>query len=115
MMDAPAVQVLSIDVIVSDPKIRRGRPVIKGTGIRVMDLVGYHTGEDKMKASELAEAYALDIGLIHAALAYYYLHQDEIDADIQADLERGEQLFSELEAQGKARRIPIHPNDLVQE
>jgi uncharacterized protein (DUF433 family) len=114
-MDAPEVQVLSIDVIVSDPKVRRGRPVIKGTGIRVMDFVGYHTGGDKLNAEQLADAFRLDLGTVYAVLSYYHLHKDEIDADIRHDNEEGLALARELEAQGKARRIPIHPDDLVEE
>jgi|GEM_PF-532509 uncharacterized protein (DUF433 family) len=110
-MDAPTVQVLSIDVIVSDPKIRRGRPVIKGTGIRVMDIAAYHIGGDKLNAEQLADAFRLDLGTVHAVLAYYYLHREEIDADIHHDNEEGLALARELEAQGrKVEWVQIQPD-----
>ena len=96
-----------IDEIVSDPKIRGGRPVIKGTGIRVIDLVAYHIGPDKLDADQLAADFRLDKGQTYAALAYYYLHQTEIDADMRAEDERAEMLARELEAQGKLTRIEI--------
>lgn len=37
-----AVTVLSIDAMVSDPAIRGSRPIIAGTGVRVMDIVVSH-------------------------------------------------------------------------
>lgn len=102
-----AQTVLHIDEIVSDPKIRGGRPVIKGTGIRVIDLIAYHLGPDKSTAQELAEDFRLDVGQVYAAFAYYHLHKAEIDADMQADAERAEALARDLEAAGKLSRIEI--------
>jgi uncharacterized protein (DUF433 family) len=101
-MDATA---LSIDEIIYDPKIRGGQPVIKGTGIRVIDLVAYHIGRDKMSAEALADSFRLELGQVYAALAYYYLHKDEVNAAMRAETERGEALFKVLEAQGKAERL----------
>ncbi len=60
-----------------------------------------------MDADHLAEAFRLDKGQVHAALAYYYLHQAEINADMRAEDERAEILARELEAQGKLTRIEI--------
>ena len=96
-----------IDEIVSDPKIRGGRPVLKGTGIRVSDIVAYHIGTDKMDADQLAENFHLDKGQVHAALAYYYLHTEEIEAEMRANDALAEQYAQELEAQGKLTRIEI--------
>lgn len=96
--------ILAIEEIVSDPKIRRGRPVIKGTGLRVSDIILAHTTGDKLSAEEIADHWQLDIGKIHAALAYYYLHHDEIDAEIREDEEETYRVVAELEAQGKLVR-----------
>ena len=98
------VTVLHIDVIVSDPEVRRGRPVVAGTGIRVQDIAAHHLF-DKQTPEGLAAAFGLDVWKIHAALAYYYMHKAEIDADIRQDIARADQLYESLHAQGKATRI----------
>lgn len=75
--------VLSIDLIVSNPKVRSGRPVIAGTGICVSDIatVKIFHGQD---ADGIAQWFDLTLPQVYAALAYYYAHQEEIDADIKA-------------------------------
>jgi uncharacterized protein (DUF433 family) len=95
-----AATVLSIDTIVSDPRIRGGRPVIAGTGIRVMDIVAGHIYHD-YTPEEIAVNYKLDVGQVYAALAYYYMHKAEIDTDLRASAERAEKLLADLDRQGK--------------
>ncbi len=79
------ITVLAINLIVSDPKIRGGRPIIAGTGLRVQDIVagyiykGYSVDDLVMHYPQINHAQ------IHAALAYYYAHQDEINAQVAAD------------------------------
>jgi len=76
---------LNISEIVSDPKVRGGRPVIAGTGLRVSDVVLTHTTGDKLSAEQIAHNYRLTLGQVYAALSYYYLHQAEIDEQIGRD------------------------------
>jgi uncharacterized protein (DUF433 family) len=102
-----AATVLHIDEIVSDPKIRGGRPVIKGTGLRVIDIAAYHIGPDKQSPEQLAANFRLTLGQIHASLAYYYLHKEELEADMRAEHERAERLADELEAQGRLTRVEV--------
>jgi uncharacterized protein (DUF433 family) len=74
---------LTIDHIVSDPEHRRGKPYIKGTGITVQNVV-----EDiasGLSIEYIAEQFDLTLGQVHAALSYYYDHQDEIDRAIADD------------------------------
>jgi uncharacterized protein (DUF433 family) len=78
--------------------------VIAGTGLMVIDIMFAHTTGDKLSVEEIAEHYHLSIGQVHAALAYYYLHQDEIDARIRADDERTEKRLVELEKMGILKR-----------
>lgn len=94
-----------IDEIESAPNVRGGRPVIKGTGIKVTDIMFTHTTGDKLSAEEIAEHYHLDVGQVHAALAYYYLHKTEIDEQIRLDDQETNQLIEELERQGKLTRV----------
>lgn len=75
----------SINLIVSNPKVRGGRPCIAGTGVRVSDvalvMLFHHQDVDG-----LAAWFGLDLAHIHAALAFYYQHKIDIDADIRQQL-----------------------------
>jgi len=85
--------VLSINLIVSNPDVRGGRPVIAGTGIRVTDIVSAMLFQ-KGTVDDLAAWYKLSLAQVHAALAYYYEHKAELDQDIKQQIE----LFEEYKA-----------------
>lgn len=71
-------------LIESSPKLHRGRPCIAGTGVTVRRIVGWH--KQGLSAQEVASEYGhLTQAQIHAALAYYYSHYDEIEADLAAE------------------------------
>ena len=72
-------------LIVKEPNLRGGRPVIAGTGTTVRTIVGlYKLG---YSAEEITGELPLSLAQVYAALTYYHLHTDEIEADIQADAE----------------------------
>lgn len=96
--------VLSIQTIVSDPAIHSGHPVIAGTHIRVTDLVASHVYRG-LSPEELAVNFKLDMGQVYAALAYYYMHKESLDAAMRADAEQAAELLSDLDQQGKLIRI----------
>ncbi|MBN1284660.1 MAG: DUF433 domain-containing protein [Anaerolineae bacterium] len=75
-------QVLSIDTIVSNPEIRSGRPVIAGTGITVSNIVIFYE-KWEMSPQEITKQLGVSLADVHAALAYYYSHKAEIDAEIE--------------------------------
>ncbi len=79
--------VLSINLIVSNPNMRGGRPVVAGTGIHVSDIVSTMLFHNQTP-DQIATGYRLSLAQIYAALSYYYEHKLEIDEDIrqQADL-----------------------------
>jgi uncharacterized protein (DUF433 family) len=64
--------------IVSD---EQGRPWVEGTGRKVLEIaIDSRTG---LSAAQIHEAHPdLPLAKIHAALAYYFDHQAELDADI---------------------------------
>jgi uncharacterized protein (DUF433 family) len=74
------------------PEIRKSRPCIAGTGVSVRRIAGWHnlglTPEEIV-----AKIEHLTLAQVHAALAYYYANQDEIDADIAADDAAAEEIF----------------------
>ena len=66
------------------PGYSGGRPRIAGRRIRVQDVAIWHEQEN-MSAQEIAKEYDLSLSDVHAALAYYYDHRDEIDKMIADD------------------------------
>ena len=73
------------------PGIRNGRPCITGTSVSVRTIAVWH----KMGSSpeDIArEISHLNLAQIHAALAYYYANQPEIDADIESEAREAERL-----------------------
>jgi uncharacterized protein (DUF433 family) len=79
-------------LIEKSPEIRKGRPCIAGTGVTVRRIAGWHnlglTPEEIV-----AKVEHLSLAQVHAALAYYYVNRDEIDADIAADEAAVEEIF----------------------
>ena len=72
-------------LIVADRRRRGGRPVIAGTGVTVRTIVGYY--KLGYTPEETSDEIDIDLAGVYAALAYYHLHRDEIEADIQANSE----------------------------
>ena len=72
-------------LIVRDHRLRGGRPILASTGVTVRTIVGWY--KLGMNAEEIATDMDLDLALVYAALTYYYLNREEIEADIEADSE----------------------------
>jgi uncharacterized protein (DUF433 family) len=72
-------------LITIDPKLRGGRPIIAGTGVTVRTVVGYY--RLGLTPEETADQTDLDLASVYAALAYYHLNKDELEADILAHSE----------------------------
>ncbi len=68
--------------IETTPGVCGGRPRIAGHRITVQNIVIWH---DRMGRSpdEIAAEYDLDLADVHAALAYYFDHRDEMDRSIE--------------------------------
>ena len=73
------------NMIVKRPDLHYGRPVIAGKGVAVRTVVGHY----KLGSTpeEIADDMELDLASVYAALAYYHLNRDEIEADIIANSE----------------------------
>lgn len=83
-----------------DPGVCSGRPRIAGTRIRVMDVVSaYKEGTSPAELEDYFDSRPLTPAEIHSALAYYYDHKDEIDADFGAD--------ARLSAEGEKREAEL--------
>ena len=66
------------------PGVRGGRPHIAGTRISVADVVLMHFRLNHT-LPEIAGRFDLSPADVYAAMAWYYDHRAEIDADIAAD------------------------------
>lgn len=66
------------------PGIAGGRPRIAGRRIKVQDIVIWHEWQGK-SPDEIASEYDLSLADIHAALAYYHDHREQILVDIKDD------------------------------
>ncbi|MDE2775748.1 MAG: DUF433 domain-containing protein [Chloroflexota bacterium] len=81
----------SINLITRKPGVRGGRPCIIGTGLRVTDIVvamRYH----ERTPEQIAEGFQVSLAGVYAALTYYNLHKDEIDADIAQQIMKARDL-----------------------
>src|SRR3954468_20003014 len=68
--------------IVSTPGTCGGKPRIDGHRITVEDVAIWHERLG-MSPDEIVSAYpSINLSDVHAALAYYYEHRRQIDADI---------------------------------
>jgi len=66
------------------PDVRNGRPHIAGTRITVADVALMHLRLNHA-LPEIAGRFDLPPADVYAAMAWYYDHRAEIDADIVAD------------------------------
>ena len=80
------VEATTLDgLIVRNPRLRGGRPIIAGTGIMAQTVAGlYKLGYNP---EEIAGELPLSFVQVYAALTYYHLHPDEIEAGIREDSE----------------------------
>src|SRR5207249_11359760 len=76
----------------------RGRAWIGDTNTKVIEVVCDHTGWG-MSAEEICREYPyLSLGQVYAALAYYLDHKAELDAEIEAQLQRIDKLKAQADA-----------------
>lgn len=96
-----AVNHLMIDEIVSDPTVRSGRPILKGTGICVSDIVAWHLHGDKLSPQQIAEDFRLPLVQVYAAITYYYIHHQEIDDEMRQSSKDAQRLLEQIKQEGR--------------
>ena len=73
-------------LIVHDTNIHNGRPIIAGTGTTVRAIaIMYKQG---LTPEEITGELPLTLAQVYAALTYYHLHTQKIEADILKDSEQ---------------------------
>jgi uncharacterized protein (DUF433 family) len=76
--------------VTKTPGVCGGRACIAGHRIRVMDIVVWHEMRGYC-ADEIVDMFpGITLADVHAALAYYFDHREEIEADFRRDQELDE-------------------------
>ena len=70
--------------ITRTPGVLGGKPHIAGHRIRVIDVAIWHE-KLGLSADTIASKYDLSLAEVHAAMAYYFDHRAELEAELQAD------------------------------
>ncbi len=73
------------------PGVMGGKPRIAGHRISVQNVVTWHE-EMGYTVEQIAEDYRLSLSDVHAALAYYYDHKEEVDRSMA----EGEKFVEEM-------------------
>lgn len=87
------MQLVAEKHIIRDPDIRHGKPHISQTRIAVSDIATWHFRMG-LSLEEIAAKYDLSLAAVYAAVSYYFDHQFEIDADLDA----AQAYYSEMSA-----------------
>jgi uncharacterized protein (DUF433 family) len=89
------------DYIVKTPGVCGGQPRIAGTRIKVKHVYTWVEQMGMTPAQVVAEYPHLTRAQVHAALAYYWSHPDEIQQDIANE----EKLVAEMKAEAGPSRL----------
>lgn len=90
MATAAALAYPTYPHISEDPQVMSGSPCIAGTRVRVMDLVSaYKAGVPVDELQEYFSSRTLTLSEIYAALAYYFDHQEALEAASAEEQELG--------------------------
>ena len=72
-------------LIVRNPELRGGRPIIAGTGVTVRTVVGHY--KLGLTPEEIADEMMIELAGIYAALTFYHLNRNPIEADMLVNSE----------------------------
>ena len=78
--------------VVRTPGTCGGKPRIAGSRIRVQDVVIWHERGGQSAGEIVFDYPQLTLADVHAALACYHDHREEVDAEILAERHRYEQM-----------------------
>jgi uncharacterized protein (DUF433 family) len=78
------------------PGVCGGKPRVAGHRIRVQDIAVWHDMQGQSANDIVAKFPQLSLADVHAALAYYFDHRDEILRHIREDEEAVETLKGQL-------------------
>lgn len=83
----------------------QGRPWVTGTNVKVIEIVLDHLAFGWSAEAIQEQHSGLSLAQIYAALAWYYDHQAEMDAEIAEQDERIQKLQSKVTPSSLQRRL----------
>lgn len=93
---------VSTEHIAKTPGVCGGKACIAGHRIRVMDVAIYH--DIGRSPTEIVETFpSITLADVHAAIAYYLDHRDEIAEDLRRAEEVGEQYRAKFPSKVQAK------------
>ena len=96
-----------VEHIVSTPGTCGGKPRIAGTRIRVQDVVVWHEAWGQSPEEIVTSFPQLTLAQVHAALAYYYDHREEI----RQHMRDAEALVEAFKQQYPSKVFELHSRD----
>src|SRR4051812_46362911 len=96
LVSSPPMLSLSQEHIVSSSDTCGGKPRIVGHRIRVQDVVLWHEKMGMSPEQIVSEYVGLTLADVHAALAYYHDHKEEIRSYLREEEERASELETKL-------------------
>lgn len=72
-------------LITSRQNVHNGQPIIAGTAVAVRTIVRYY--KLGLTAEEISGEMGVELAGVYAALAYYHLNQEALEADMAANTE----------------------------
>jgi uncharacterized protein (DUF433 family) len=97
------------DRITRSPEVCGGKACIAGHRVRVLDVVAWHEHQGMTPDEIVSHIPTITLADVHAALAYYFDHIDEIQQEMRAEREFSEEFRrrnpSLLEAKLRQERL----------
>jgi uncharacterized protein (DUF433 family) len=84
------------------PGVRAGKPRLIGHRITVADVATWYLRQSR-SVDEIVNDFGLTHAQVHAALAYYYDHRTEIDAQEAEELAQADQMRSRYPSKLQAK------------
>jgi uncharacterized protein (DUF433 family) len=86
------MSMLTTDRIRRTPDVCGGKACIAGHRVRVTDIVTWHEHQGMSPDEIVSHCPSISLADVHAALAYYFDHLEEIQAEMRAEREFAEQV-----------------------
>ncbi len=87
-----------------------GKARVAGHRIRVQDIALWHDFQGQSPEEIVGRFPQLTLADVHAALAYYFDHRDQIQMDITADREFAEQMKKAVPSKLAAKLVGTDPS-----
>jgi uncharacterized protein (DUF433 family) len=79
------METLNADRITKTPGVCGGRACITGHRVRVLDIVAWHEHQGMTPDDIVSHVPTITLADVHAALAYYFDHIEEIQEELRTE------------------------------